>query len=84
MKARTILFTSLLLLLPGCSKLTLENYSKIALGMPYEDVTRLIGRPDKCDDVMGLRTCIWGSESHSASVTFAGGKVMLFSSSNLN
>ncbi len=84
MKARTILFTSLLLVLLGCSKLTLENYNQIAVGMPYDDVTRLIGSPAKCDDVMGLRHCTWGDENRSVNVTFAGEKVMLFSSRNIN
>jgi len=80
----TILFTSLLLVLLGCSKLTLENYNKIVVGMHYDEVTRLIGSPAKCDDVMGLRNCTWGDEKRSVNVTFAGEKVMLFSSSNLN
>jgi len=84
MKARTILFASLLLMLAGCSKLTLEHYNKIAVGMPYDDVTALIGAPASCDDVLGLRHCSWGDEKRSVNVTFAGGKVMLFSSSNLN
>jgi len=84
MKARTILFTSLLLVLLGCSKLTLDNYNQIAVGMHYDDVTRLIGSPAKCDDVMGLRHCTWGDENRSVSVTFAGEKVMLFSSRNIN
>lgn len=84
MKTRTILFTSLLVVLLGCSQLTLENYSKIAVGMHYDEVTRLIGRPASCDDVMGLRNCTWGDENRSVSVTFAGEKVMLFSSRNLD
>ena len=84
MKARTILFTSLLLVLLGCSKLTLDNYNQITVGMHYDDVTRLIGSPAKCDDVMGLRHCTWGDENRSVSVTFAGEKVMLFSSRNIN
>jgi hypothetical protein len=84
MKAQTILFTILLLALPGCSKLTLANYNKITSGMPYDDVTRLIGAPDKCDDAMGLRNCTWGNDKRFANITFAGGKVMLFASSNLD
>jgi hypothetical protein len=83
MKTKTILLTGLLLVLLGCSKLTLENYSKIEVGMSYDEVTRLIGAPDKCDDVMGLRSCTWGDEKRSVSVSFAAGKVLLFSSSNL-
>jgi hypothetical protein len=83
MKARSILSAIFLLTLLGCSKLTLGNYSKIEVGMSYDEVTRLIGAPDKCDDVMGLRSCTWGDEKRSVSVSFAAGKVLLFSSSNL-
>lgn len=83
MTYKTLIFLGLMLALSGCSKLTLENYSKIEPGMPYDEVTRLIGNPEKCDDVMGLRNCLWGDEKRSVNVTFAGGKVLLFSSSNL-
>jgi len=82
MKIRALLFA--VLLLAGCGRLTMENYSKIAVGMHYDEVTRLIGSPTTCDDIMGLRHCTWGDEKRSATVTFAGEKVMLFSSSNLN
>jgi hypothetical protein len=83
MKIRTFLLSSLLLLMLGCSKLTLENYSKITMGMTDEEVTQLIGSPDSCDDVLGVRSCTWGNEKRSVNVSFLGGKVMLFSSSNL-
>jgi hypothetical protein len=83
MKIRTVLAMSLLLVVLGCSKLTLDNYNKITAGMTYEEVTQLIGSPDACDDVMGVRNCTWGNERRSVNVSFLGGKVLLFSSSNL-
>jgi hypothetical protein len=83
MKIRTVLTMGLLLVMLGCSKLTLENYNKISAGMTYEEVTQLIGSPDQCDDVLGVRNCKWGDEKHSVNVSFLGGKVILFSSSNL-
>lgn len=83
MKVKTVLGMSLLLVLLGCSRLTLENYNKITMGMSYDEVVKLIGPPEKCDDVMGLRSCSWGDEQRSVSVSFAAGKVLLFSSSNL-
>ncbi len=83
MKIRTILAMSLILMLLGCSRLTLENYDKITVGMPYDEVTRLIGPPDKCDDVMGVRNCLWGDAERSIQVSFVGGQALLFSSSNL-
>lgn len=84
MKARTVVGMGMLLVLLGCSRLTLENYNKIEVGMSFDEVAKLIGPPQKCDDVMGLRSCTWGDEKRSVSVSFAAGKVLLFTSSNLN
>ena len=83
MKIPTFLLLGLMLTLLGCSKLTLENYDKIAVGMSYDEVTRLIGPPDQCDDVMGVRSCRWGDDKRSVHVNFVAGQVLLFSSSNL-
>jgi hypothetical protein len=73
----------LMLSLMGCSKLSMQNYNKIAVGMSYEEVVKLIGEPTQCDDVMGIRNCEWGDEQHSAHVGFVDNKVMLFASQNL-
>jgi hypothetical protein len=84
MRIRNAVATSLLLMALGCTQLTLENYDKITVGMRYEDVTQLLGKPDQCDDVMGVRNCKWGNDKRFVNVSFVGGKVLLFSSSNLN
>ncbi|HMM47657.1 MAG TPA: hypothetical protein PKC12_06725 [Thiobacillaceae bacterium] len=83
MNIRTLLTMALLLTTLGCSKLTLENYGKIDTGMSYDEVVALIGQPDRCDDVLGVRNCKWGDEKRSAAVSFVGDKVVLFASSNL-
>lgn len=83
MNIRTVLTMGLLLAMLGCSKLTLENYNKISTGQTYDEVTALIGSPEQCDDVLGVRNCKWGDEKRSVSVSFVGGKVVLFTSSNL-
>lgn len=83
MQAHSVVAITLLLAMLGCSKLTLENYSRIEPGMAYEEVVRLIGNPEQCDDVMGVRNCRWGDETRSVNVSFVGGKVLLFASSNL-
>ncbi|ODU28477.1 MAG: hypothetical protein ABS93_02760 [Thiobacillus sp. SCN 62-729] len=83
MKTLIVLLLGLVLTMSGCSKLTLENYNKIAIGMPYDEVVQLIGAPDRCDDMMGVRSCQWGDEKHSVHVNFLAGQVLLFSSSNL-
>jgi hypothetical protein len=51
--------------------------------MSYDEVTQLIGSPATCDDVMGVRNCLWGDEKRSINISFVGSKVLLFSSSNL-
>jgi len=83
MKIRTAIAMGLLLVMLGCSKITLENYNKISVGMSYDEVTQLIGPPDECDDVMGVRNCLWGDEKRAIKVSFVGSKVLLFSSGNL-
>jgi len=42
MKIRTAIAMGLLLVMLGCSKITLENYNKISVGMSYDEVTQLI------------------------------------------
>lgn len=83
MTIRTILTMSLMLVLLGCAKVTLENYNKITTGMSYDEVTQLIGPPDHCDDLMGVRSCMWGDDKRSINVNFVSGKVLLYSSRNL-
>lgn len=83
MKIPQLLPLILFLALAGCSRLTMENYAKISVGMPYADVIQLLGKPDRCDDVMGLRSCTWGDETRSVHVSFAADQVLLFTSNNL-
>lgn len=83
MKARMVLAMGLLLVTLGCSRLTIENYNQISSGMRYEEVTQLLGKPDACDDVMGVRNCRWGDDTRSVNVSFVSDKVLLYSSSNL-
>lgn len=84
MMRTTLLSLGLLAALAGCSnKLTLENYGKITVGMPYDEVVKLIGKPNQCDDAMGLRSCAWSDKTSSAHVQFVADKVLLYSSNNL-
>jgi hypothetical protein len=84
MKIQTVFAMGMLLSLLACSKLTQENYNKIAMGMTYDEVVALLGAPANCDDVMGVRSCKWGDDTHSVNVNFMGGKVLLYSSSNMH
>lgn len=84
MKIQSVFAMGMLLSLLACSKLTQENYNKITMGMAYEEVVAVLGAPAKCDDVMGVRSCNWGNDTRSVNVNFMGGKVLLYSSSNLH
>jgi len=84
MKFRLIVVTLLLLIIAGCSKLTMENYDMLKIGMAYNEVVGIIGSPGKCSDVMGVRNCEWGNEKKSINVTFAGDKVLFFTGNGLH
>ena len=72
-----------LTLFTGCSKLTKENYDQIKVGMPYDDVIGLIGKPENCSETLGMKNCTWKSGQKKASIAFLGDKVTLYSSENL-
>nr|NJM03762.1 DUF3862 domain-containing protein [Desulfobacula sp.] len=64
-------------ILAGCSKVNRENYDRIKVGMEYQQVTELIGNPDKCDAALGMKNCIWGTESKNITIQFVAEKVVL-------
>ena len=79
----TILVVAGLVLAACGSKVSLENYGKLRTGQSYEDVTKILGDPARCDEVLGIRTCVWGDEQRGISVNFVAGQVMLLSAKNL-
>ena len=84
MRMRWIVAVMFVLIVAGCSKLTMENYNKLKAGMTYNEVVNVIGSPDKCSDLLGMKNCVWGDEKRSATVTFAGDRVLFFSANNIH
>ncbi|HEY5523050.1 MAG TPA: DUF3862 domain-containing protein [Desulfuromonadaceae bacterium] len=80
---RLIIALSLLAMLSGCSKLTMENYSKIKMGVEYSEVVNILGKPDNCSDALFVRNCVWGNEQKNITVNFVGDKVLLVTSKNI-
>jgi len=72
------------LFLAGCSKLTVENYDRLRVGMSYTEVTDILGKPDQCSDAMLVRTCRWGTDAQHASVNFVADKAVLFGAEGLH
>ena len=79
----TAFFILVLFAAAGCSRLTMDNYNKIKGGMAYDEVVNILGAPAKCNDVIGMRSCVWGDEKKSITVAFVGDKVLLFSANNI-
>ena len=57
----------------GCSKVDKENYDKIKIGMRFEEVVGILGKPDTCEEpVMKMKSCMWGSSDKQIKIKFAG------------
>ena len=84
MKPATLLsLAAFACMLGACTKLTVENYDRLRMGMTYNEVKQLLGTPDKCSDVLALKSCTWGNEARYVQVNFVADQVVLFNSSNL-
>lgn len=71
-------------LLAACgSQLSLENYNKLKVGQSFDEVKKVIGDPTRCDEMLGIRTCVWGDEQRGVNIGFVAGQVMLLSATNL-
>ncbi len=71
------------LVLPGCSRLTQENYDKLKIGMPYTEVVQLLGEPEQCESLVGFKSCTWGKEPRTITVRFVADNVILFEGKGL-
>ena len=60
-----------LLALTGCSNVNKENYDKIKIGMSYEEVVGVLGKPNTCEDpVLKTKNCMWGSSDNQIKIKF--------------
>ncbi|MBE2260018.1 MAG: hypothetical protein H6942_00935 [Candidatus Accumulibacter sp.] len=88
MKSRALRSISRVLLasalLAACSRqVSLENYNRLQVGQSFDEVKLIIGDPARCDEMLGIRSCIWGNEQSGIKVAFMGGQVALLSAHNL-
>jgi hypothetical protein len=75
---------STLALFAACSKLTVENYDQLKTGMPFAEVSKLLGKPARCDEALGLRHCIWGDETRQITASFAADRLVLRTASGID
>jgi len=83
MKIRTHIALLMVIMLAGCSKLTMENFEKLRVGSGYSDVVKILGKPDNCSEALFVKSCVWGNEQKNITVNFLGDKVVLFTSKNI-
>jgi len=56
----------------GCNKVSKENYDKIKIGMSYEEVVGVLGKPDTCEEpIMKTKSCMWVSSDKQIKIKFA-------------
>jgi hypothetical protein len=80
---RALVALCLLAGLSACSPLTLENYEKLKVGMSYEEVKGILGKPDQCSELLVVRQCTWGNDKTGISANFMAEKLVTHSATNL-
>jgi hypothetical protein len=83
MKTTRLLLLLTPFLLCACSELNEANYSRLEVGMPFEEVRGIFGAPKECDEGLGLRSCRWGDESRWVRVSFVADRVAVTAAKNL-
>lgn len=69
----------------GCAeRLSLANYEKLKVGQPYAEVVEILGEPTRCDELLGVRTCDWGTPERGVNVRFVASQVLLTQARNLH
>ncbi|HEY9189247.1 MAG TPA: DUF3862 domain-containing protein [Sulfurovum sp.] len=77
MKKRYLLIAALVLLLSGCNKVTKDNYDKIKSGMTYDEVVKVLGKPEGCSETLGISNCEWKDDDAMISITFISNQVTI-------
>ncbi|KID56927.1 hypothetical protein N473_20380 [Pseudoalteromonas luteoviolacea CPMOR-1] len=80
---KKLLAIAALISLTACSKVSIENYEKISVGMEKAELEQVLGSADSCEEKTLHTNCVWGNESKNITVTLVSGRVTLFSKKGL-
>ncbi|WP_213607952.1 DUF3862 domain-containing protein [Pseudoalteromonas sp.] len=80
---KLLIIAAAVLSLAACSKVNLENYEKIKIGMDKTEVEALLGGADHCVEKTLHTNCIWGDDTKNIEITLVSNKVTLFSKKGL-
>ena len=50
------------------------------VGMDYDEVLEILGKPDNCESILNMKNCIWEESSKSITIKIAANKVVFISS----
>ncbi|CAH9060581.1 hypothetical protein PSECIP111951_02311 [Pseudoalteromonas holothuriae] len=80
---KKLLVTAAILTLVGCSKVNIENYNKVTVGMDKTEIEAILGSADNCEEKTLHTNCIWGNEDQHIKVTLVSEKVTLYTQKGL-
>lgn len=72
----TIIFLS-------CSKINQENYDRLKVGMDYDEVVKILGKPDNCESILNMKNCTWEESSKNITIKAVADKVVFLSSQGI-
>ncbi len=72
-----------ILALTACSKVTIENYDQISVGMEKTAVETILGKPSQCEEKTLHTQCQWQSGDKQINISFVADKVTLYQQKGL-
>jgi len=63
----------------GCSKINQENYDRLKVGLEYDEVLKILGKPEYCESVLKIKNCTWEKSSKIINIVIIADKVVLIS-----
>lgn len=78
------LFAALCLTLVACDRLSAENYDKLEVGMPYDEVVAILGEPTECTAVVNTKSCRWGQDDKYVDAKIVGESVFFLSAKGID
>lgn len=80
---KKLLIIAATLSLAACSKVNVENYEKIKIGMDKLEVEVFLGSADNCVEKTLHTNCVWGDDAKNIEVILVSNKVTLFTKKGL-
>jgi len=67
----------------SCKGVSSDNYDKLKVGMEFDAVSSILGKPDNCRAVLNMKNCIWTDGEQEIRIKFAAEQVVFTASRGL-